>query len=306
MDNNFQINKIYHGDCLEVMKLIPDESINLCIIDPPYFKVKKHYWDRQWDNSDEFITFMGLVFNEIYRILKKSGSIYVFCYPKLAFEIESEVRKKFNVLNHIVWEKFNDKGFDGWKQKTSKESLRKYYSNSERIIFAEKQSFGKMLKDARTKYGYTTISLAGIIGAFGKTNHGGSVSNWENDLNIPTEEQYDKLQSLLKLPNRSDSIRLFNAKSDVQYTDVLHYKTVRPYKGKHPCEKPRELIKHLVEMSSNENDIVIDCFAGSSVLVEACIETKRNWVAIEKDEDYYNMSLKRLEDFCNINKIILK
>ena len=193
--------------------------------------------------------------------------------------------------------------FDGWKQKTSKESLRKYYSNSERIIFAEKQSFGKMLKDARTKYGYTTISLAGIIGAFGKTNHGGSVSNWENDLNIPTEEQYDKLQSLLKLPNRSDSIRLFNAKSDVQYTDVLHYKTVRPYKGKHPCEKPRELIKHLVEMSSNENDIVIDCFAGSSVLVEACIETKRNWVAIEKDEDYYNMSLKRLEDFCNINKI---
>jgi len=151
-------------------------------------------------------------------------------------EIEGELRNKFNVLNHIVWEKFNDKGFDGWKQKTSKESLRKFYPNSERLIFGEKQSFGKILKEERLKAGYTTISLAEIIGAFGKTNHGGSVSNWENDLNIPTEEQYKKLQLLLKLPNRDDVIRTFNCKSDIQYTDVLHYKTVRPYKGKHPFQ----------------------------------------------------------------------
>ena len=299
--NIFENNKIYFGDCLEVMKDIPDETVDLCIIDPPYFKVKKHYWDRQWDNSDGFLLFMSLVFNEIYRILKKSGSIYVFCYPKLAFEVEGELRKKFNILNHIVWEKFNDKGFDGWKQKTSKESLRKYYPNSERIIFGEKQSFGKVLKEARIKYGYTTISLAEEIGAFGKTNHGGSVSNWENDLNVPTEEQYTKLQTLLNLPNRSNFIRAFNCKSGVQYTDVLHYKTVRPYKGKHPCEKPRELIKHLVEMSSNENDNVIDCFAGSGVLAEVCIESNRNWILIEKDEDYYNLSLKRIEDFLKKN-----
>ena len=303
MDNNFKINKAYYGDCLEVMKNIPDETVDLCIIDPPYFKVKKHYWDRQWDNSDGFILFMSLVFNEIYRILKKSGSVYVFCYPKLAFEVEGELRKKFNILNHIVWEKFNDKGFDGWKQKTSKESLRKYYPNSERIIFGEKQSFGKVLKEARIKYGYTTISLAEEIGSFGKTNHGGSVSNWENDLNVPTEEQYNKLQTLLNLPNRSNVIRPFNCKLGVQYTDVLHYKTVKPYKGKHPCEKPRELINHLVEMSSNENDVVIDCFAGSGVLAEVCIETNRNWIIIEKDEDYYNLSLKRIDDFLqNKNK----
>lgn len=297
--NIFEKNKIYFGDCLEVMKLIPSESVDLCVIDPPYFKVKKHYWDKQWDNSDKFVSFMGLVFNEIHRILKKSGSIYVFCYPKLAFEIEAELRNHFNVLNHIVWEKFNDKGFDGWKQKTSKESLRKFYPNSERIIFAEKQSFGKILKKERVKAGYTTISLAEIIGAFGKTNHGGSVSNWENDLNIPTEEQYKKLQSLLELPNRNDVIRTFNCKSDIQYTDVLHYKTVRPYKGKHPCEKPKELIKQLVEMSSNENDIVIDCFGGSGILAEVCIETKRDWIVIEKDEEYYNLSLKRVGDFLN-------
>jgi len=297
--NIFEKNKIYHGDCLEVMKQISDESVDLCIIDPPYFKVKNHYWDRQWDNTQSFISWMELVFLEIKRILKKSGSIYVFCYPKLAFEIELELRKHFNVLNHIVWEKFNNPGFDGWKQKTSKESLRRFYPNSERIIFAEKQSFGKILKDERIKNNYSTIKLAEIIGAYGKTNHGGSVSNWENDLNIPTEEQYNKLKKLLTLPNRCDVIRTFNCKSDIQYTDVLHYKTVRPYKGKHPCEKPKDLIKQLIQMSSNENDIVIDCFSGSGMLAECCIETKRNWIMIEKDEQYYNLSLKRVGDFLN-------
>jgi DNA modification methylase len=52
-------------------------------------------------------------------------------------------------------------------------------------------------------------------------------------------------------------------------------------------------------MSSNEKDIVIDCFAGSSVLAEVCMETKRDWIVIEKDEDYYNLSLKRVENFLN-------
>lgn len=52
-------------------------------------------------------------------------------------------------------------------------------------------------------------------------------------------------------------------------------------------------------MSSNENNIVIDCFGGSGVLAEVCIETKRDWIVIEKDEDYYNLSLKRVEDFLN-------
>lgn len=52
-------------------------------------------------------------------------------------------------------------------------------------------------------------------------------------------------------------------------------------------------------MSSNENDIVIDCFGGSGVLAEVCIETKREWIMIEKDEDYYNLSLKRVGVFLN-------
>ena len=299
-----EINKVYNGDCLDIMKHIETESIDLCIIDPPYFKVKTHYWDNQWNNSDTFISWMGEVFVEIHRILKKSGSIYVFSYPKLTFEVEHELRKYFNVLNHIVWEKFNDPGFDGWKQKTSKESLRKFYPNSERILFGEKQSFGKLLKEARTSAGISTIQLAELIGAYGKSNHGGSISNWENDLNIPTETQYSKLQHILSLPNRTDVIRKFNVNDSIQYTDVLHYKTVKPYKGKHPCEKPKELIKQLIEMSSNKGDVVIDCFSGSGMLAECCIETNRNWILIEKDESYYKSSVKRICDFSNVFKPI--
>ena len=90
------LNKIIHGDCLEILKYIPSETVNLCVIDPPYFKVKNHYWDNQWNNSILYIEWMNEVFNEIHRILTKSGSIYVFCYPKMAFEIEGILRNKFN------------------------------------------------------------------------------------------------------------------------------------------------------------------------------------------------------------------
>jgi site-specific DNA-methyltransferase (adenine-specific) len=287
-------NKIFNGDCLDILPTLPSNSVDLCIIDPPYFKIKQHYWDNQWSNTELFLKWMEMVFNEIYRVLKPSGSIYCFAYPKMSFEIESELRKKFNILNHIVWEKYNDKGFDGWLQKTSKEALRKYYPNSERIIFAEKQSFGKMLKEERIKNGLSTIKLAELIGAHGNTNHGGSVSNWESDLNIPTNEQYEKLLKYVNLPKRTEVIRTFNSKKDIQYTDVLHFKTVRPYKDKHPCEKPNDLLKHLIEMSSNENDIVLDCFSGSGALGQACIDTNRNFILIEKDYEYYKKSTEKL------------
>lgn len=47
-------NTIINADCLEAMKLISDNSIDLICTDPPYFKVKKESWDRQWDKPKNF------------------------------------------------------------------------------------------------------------------------------------------------------------------------------------------------------------------------------------------------------------
>lgn len=65
----------------------------------------------------------------------------------------------------------------------------------------------------------------------------------------------------------------------------------------HPSQKPVELIEGLIKMKSKENDLVLDCFSGSGTTAIACSELKRNFICIEKDKQYYEMSVKRLEEY---------
>lgn len=69
-------------------------------------------------------------------------------------------------------------------------------------------------------------------------------------------------------------------------------------KGKtaHPTEKPVDLFKVLIEKHSNENDIILDTFGGSGTTAVAAIATNRNYIVIEKDEEYYNLIINRLNE----------
>ena len=123
----------YHGDCLEVLPTLEANSIDLILTDPPYFKVKNEAWDRQWDNRSAFIAWLGKVADEWQRILKPNGSVYVFASPQMAWHVEGMMRERFNVLNHVIW---NKSGGTRANQ-ADKDILRCFFGNSERIIFAE-------------------------------------------------------------------------------------------------------------------------------------------------------------------------
>jgi DNA modification methylase len=65
----------------------------------------------------------------------------------------------------------------------------------------------------------------------------------------------------------------------------------------HPTHKPLSLFKQLVNISRNENDLILDCFSGSGTTAIACSELKRNFICIEKDKQYYEASVQRLENY---------
>ena len=129
--------QVIEGDALTVMAGMPDSSVDLIATDPPYFKVKGEWWDRQWDNPAAFIEWMGRLCEQWARILKPNGSLYVFASPRMAARVEVKIGERFNVLASITWTKPNDPGYDGWHRKMSKEALRSWYLYSERVIFAE-------------------------------------------------------------------------------------------------------------------------------------------------------------------------
>jgi site-specific DNA-methyltransferase (adenine-specific) len=75
--------------------------------------------------------------------------------------------------------------------------------------------------------------------------------------------------------------------SDVPYTDVWTFAPVQYYPGKHPCEKPADLLDHAITASSREGDVVLDAFMGSGSTGKSCIKLNRRFIGIEMEEETY-------------------
>ncbi|MEG4274257.1 MULTISPECIES: site-specific DNA-methyltransferase [unclassified Microcoleus] len=305
---------LYQGDCLDVLNSLPNNCVNLILTDPPYHSTKKDNitGDKRFKNDRDYLHWLDNIAEQWQRVLAPNGSFYCFASNKMAAKIEVMLGERFNVLASITWTKPNEPGYDGWKQKAKKENLRSWYHHSERIIFAEsasaennKQSaFGSLLRKTREAAGISTIQLTEAIGEYGSVNHGGAVSNWETGRNIPSPEQYQKLKSVLskfspqvpELPDYQEIIRPFSVTADIPYTDVWDFPTVRPYRGKHPAEKPLDMITHIIEASSYSGDMVLDCFAGSGVVGQAAQMLGREAMLIEIEESLCHKITLRCSD----------
>ena len=220
------------GDCLELMKDIPDKSIDLVVTDCPYKIVqggcttgaygnKKGQLDnfenlksgKLFDNNDiEFKDWLP----DLYRILKDSSHCYIMINARNLKELQLEAEKVgFKFQNILVWKKNNA-------------TPNRYYLNNCEFILMMRKGKAKNINNMGTK---NIFEIPNIIG-----------------------------------------------------------------KKKHPTEKPVELMKILIENSSDEEDIVIDPFMGVGATGVACKELNRNFIGIEIDEKYFEIAKKRIEE----------
>ena len=294
-----------------MLATLPDDSISLIVTDPPYHSTKKANipGDRDFRLDEDYLDWMEAYAREWHRILRSNGSLYVFCATEMSARLEQRIGAYLKPLSHITWTKPNDPGFDGWKGKMKKEALRRYYPHSERILFFEQASpghvrrstLGTFMLDARRAAGLTANQLTEAIGAYNKVNNGGAVSNWETGRNIPSRRQWARIVEALEatgkvreLPPYEDLVRPFHISSEVEFTDVWEFPSVRVFRGKHPAEKPVDLLGHIIETSSYEQDLVLDCFAGSGSVLEAAVKVNRHCIGMELDERWIERSAERL------------
>ena len=298
------------GDSLELLRQIPDHSIALILTDPPYHSTRKKniIGDTSFSKDEDYIDWMRQFAIEWKRVLKYNGSIFCFCSSTMSAQSQMMFSDYFNILSEITWTKPNAPGYDGWKQKMKKESLRQWYPHSEKILFLEgaedgnlfKSYFGSQLTKWRKTAKMSMKELAEITKSYGKINHGGAVANWEVGRNIPSKAQYDRLKDALTgagvngIPDYEDIIRPFNVCKDVEFTDVWTFENVRQYRGKHPAEKPIDLLEHAISATTFEGDIVLDCFAGSGSTGVASTHLKRLSVLIEIDPKWCNYASNKL------------
>ena len=304
---------VAEGDSLALLRKLPAHCVSLILTDPPYHATKKRniYGDTAFAEDQHYLEWMAEYAVEWRRVLRSNGSLFCFCDSSMSGRLDVLFSKNFNVLSHVVWTKPNDPGFDGWKGKMKKEALRQWYAHSERILFAEpavegnlfRSPFALFLRNARKQSGLSMHQLTAKIGAHGKVNHGGAVSNWEDGRNTPSREQYEKMREAIietgkvdSMPPYEDVIRPFAMDASKEFTDVWTFPSVRPYKGKHPAEKPAAMLEHAIEAATFPGDIVLDCFGGGGSTALAALKLKRRTVSMEIEPTWAAEIASRVED----------
>ena len=291
-----KLNTIINGDCINELKKIPDESIDLIIADPPYWKVINEKWDYQWRTENDYIEWSKKWFTEAHRVLKKGGSFYLFGYFRMLALLLPELVDKngFELRQQIII----DKGMRSISGRATK-NYKMFPNVTESILFLVKNSkpfIKDFLKKQQKKMGLSSKQINEKLGV--KSNGGGmwSIYTGKNVCEqIPTKELWLKLQNVLNFDLPYEEIGItFNPQ--MGYTDV--WRDIDFYKEKrfHSTQKPIKLIERLIIASSKENMIVLDPFLGAGSTVLAAHKLGRKYIGIELDKDYYKISKERLGD----------
>ena len=93
---------LFNADCMDILPLIPDKSVQLIILDPPYFEVKGDF-DFVFESETQYLEFIESVIIESKRVLKQDGSLFLYCSQEMGAHIDLMLRKYFAIKNRLIW-----------------------------------------------------------------------------------------------------------------------------------------------------------------------------------------------------------
>jgi len=273
-------NIIYCGDCLLKLKEIPDGSIDLIYIDPPFSsnrnyvafweeQEKRHFEDR-FENVTAYLDYMKPRVKELYRVLKPTGSFYYHCdwhashYIKVMLD-RDDLFGYGNFKNEIIWH------YRRWTGRA-----KKFQKLHDTILFYTKSD----------SYTFNEIIIPYTEGSIGR-KLGGILHRFKNG-----EEPF--LVSDKKLQSKG-----------VPANDVFMIPFVAPSAKErlgYPTQKPLALLDRIIKVSSNEGDIVLDAFCGCGTTIVASQLLKRKWIGIDISPTACRVMAKRLEDTTGIKE----
>ena len=223
---------LWNGNCLEYMRTLEDESIDLIVTDPPYPTTSRGHAGNSGGMLQKEINKKGKVFEhnnidcteyapEFYRVLKDGSHCYVMTnHINLIKMLNVFTDCGFHFIKSLIWNKGN-------------KIMGQYYMSQFEYVLFFRKGYGKKINNCGTA-------------------------------------------DILSVPNKK--------------TKDTNGKNI------HDTEKPVELMKILVENSTQKGDIVLDPFVGVGATALACIESERNYIGIELDEGYFNIAKQRINE----------
>ena len=251
--------KLYFGDCIERMKEIPDDSVNLILCDLPYGTTK-----CKWDT----IIDMNLLWEQYRRILKKpTGVVVLFGQQPFTSML---------ISSNYEWYKYNFI----WKKNRTTQFLLANYRPMKCTEDIAVFSPGGAAAASRHK-GNMTYNPQGLVPVNIKKKNSekriGKMLNQSHHLG-PNNKLIGDSEYTQKFTNYPSELIEFDVESD----------TI------HETQKPIKLIEYLILTYSNENDIVLDNTMGSGTTGVGCVNTNRNFIGIELNDKYFKLSKSRI------------
>jgi len=266
---------IVHQDNLNFLKTVPNNSIDLIYIDPPFntkkiqkrdiikgekkskkgfgFEDYKHNKVGQYgsyeDSFEDFIKFIKPRLEELHRVLKYSGSIYVHLDYREVHYVKVEMDKIFgrdNFLGEIIWSfEFGAKSKKKWPMKHN--NILYYVKDKNNYTF----NYDKV-----PRVPYLAPSLVGPQ----KAQKGKTICSvwWHTIVGTNSKEK-------------------------------MNYAT----------QKPVGLLRRIVDVSSNEDDVCLDVFAGSGTFGQACLELNRRCILVDSNKEAIDVMKKRFKEQIN-------
>lgn len=226
---------LINGDCLEIMKSIPNQSVDMVLTDPPYGTTA-----CKWDSVIPFEP----MWNELKRIIKPNGAIVLF-----GSEPFSSALRMSNIKDYR-YDWYLNKNWVTGHLNAKKQPMRKVEVAS---------VFGTTIYIPQGLKPYNKIKNRGVSS---KTNNKAGAINFQEYTNYPK--------------------------------NLLNF--VRDKENLHPTQKPVALLEYLIKTYTQEGETVLDFTMGSGSTGIACLNTNRQFIGIELDDNYFNIAAKRINE----------
>lgn len=302
---------LLHGDCLELMKNIPDGSVDMVLCDLPYGNINGinlKGWNSdttKWDSKLD----SGKLFTEYERILRKNGTIILFSMCPYTSELRSGKYTNIEFAYPLIWKKNHFASpLSAKKAPVSYfEDISVFYKVYDaqllhplRPYFAEVMSFigassckdvNKALGHRRAEHTFYVDSMQFLLCTVKTYQELIERFNIDRMEGFKTFAECQEIDRTFKRTFK----RTFNLPEGCNHmSNVLEFK--KEYQGLHPTQKPVALLEYLVKTYTNEGDLVLDNCMGSGSTGVACVNTGRKFIGMELEEQYFNAAVNRIED----------
>lgn len=284
---------IHLGNQEELFKDIDNNSIDAILTDPPYGLNWKHKIETGF-NFENFI-------DNCYRVLKDNGFLVYFGQEPSISYWNYVSQQKFNYLSEIIWYKRGNSApyhyplrvhekimiFTKGKGKLNKATVEWEWEKEELIEYTSKENILKNMAELKKLIkGKASIEEVLKVANDNKSQRK-SVSNKVND-DIYKRKKY-KTPHINYIFYPKKLTTLWGCRSHNQQGHKEEFNI------KHPAVKPIQIMERLIEMTTQETQVVLDPFMGSGTTGIACNNLKRNFIGFELLQEYYNIAQKRLK-----------